>query len=77
MAKNKQYTDPPRDPNWTGPPRIGTQRDYNKDARTQYQEDRDNDDSAVKKVQGSGMPTSSCIKETKPRVVRKPKRIVT
>jgi hypothetical protein len=77
MAKDKPYTNPPRDPNWTGAPPLGKQRDYNKDARTQYQENRDNEDSAVKKTRGSSMPTSSRIKESKDNIVRTPRRIIT
>jgi len=77
MPKNKPYTNPPRDTNWTGAPPIGKQRDYNKDRPTQYQEDRNNEDSAVKKTEGSEMPTSSRIKEAKDKVVRTPRRIVT
>ena len=77
MAKNKPYANSVRDPNWTGAPPLGKQRDWNKDAPTQYQENRDREDSAVKKTEGSGMPTSSRIKEAKDNVVRTPKRIVT
>ena len=77
MPKDKPYTNPPRDTNWTGAPPIGKQRDYNKDAPTTYEENQKLKDSAVKKTQGSGMPTSSRIKESKDKVVRTPRRIVT
>lgn len=77
MAKKKPYTNPPRDPNWSGPPPIGKQRDWNKDRPTQYQENQNLKDSAVKKTKGSGMPTSSRIKEAQDNIIKTPKRTVT
>lgn len=77
MPKNKPYTNPPRDPNWTGAPPLGKQRDWNKDAPTEYQENQNLKDSAVKKTKGSGMPESSRIKEAQHNIIRTPRRIVT
>ena len=81
MPKNKPYSNPPRIPagitpwdgNWDGPPMIGKLRDWNKSAKTAEQERKDRDDSASKKVKGSGMPTSSRIKEAKDKVIRRNK----
>jgi hypothetical protein len=73
MSKNKPYSNAPRKPvgmtpwdgNWDGAPILGQQRDWNKDAPTETQEQQNLKDAAVKKTPETKDSYGSRIKKAK------------